>query len=99
MGDGGLISLTCRDCGRLITRHGRTGVLIHRSGGAVASCDLDGDHQPRPDWQSVGTVRCGVCGSPATAGEDGELHHDPTELDTSHAPDPWARSGAAGRTG
>lgn len=83
-------SLVCRDCGRPLTRHGRTGQFIHRSGGAVAACDLDSDHPPRPDWTAVGEVTCGACGEPATAGDGGRLVHADRARDADHPADPWA---------
>lgn len=81
--------LTCRDCGRPITRHGRTGRLIHRSGGPVAACDLDGDHVPRPDWRAVGPVSCAICHAAAHADGSGELTHVDHATDADHRPDPW----------
>lgn len=91
MGDP-LDELTCRDCGRRIGRHGRTGLLIHRSGGAIAACDLDSDHPPRVDWSAVDAVRCGVCGEPAQAVAGGRLGHVDAGRDDDHAADPWGRA-------
>jgi len=40
--------LTCVECGRPIKHHPAGGRWIHSTGGAVAACDLDSDHEPRP---------------------------------------------------
>lgn len=83
------MTLTCLDCGRTLKRHGRTGRLIHAAGGAVAACDLDADHPPRPDWHALGEIMCGRCGTPAQAELRGSLRHlDPGHDD--HEPTPWA---------
>lgn len=84
------VDLTCASCGRRIARRGSSGLYAHRSGGAVAACDLDSDHAAAPDWRPLGEVTCGVCGRPARAGSGNVLTHADAELDADHAPDPWA---------
>lgn len=88
---GPLPPLDCRACGRPITRHGRTGRWIHRAGGAVAACDLDGDHIPRPDWTPFGVIRCRTCDAIVTPDADDELRHADPSIDRDHTPDPDVR--------
>ncbi len=81
-----LARLRCAQCGERLARGRSAGTFAHRAR-VVASCDLDADHVPVPDWAALGEPPCRRCGAPTAAGPEGFAHVDPTR-DTEHAPEP-----------
>jgi hypothetical protein len=85
--DGRMPELRCAHCGKPLTYRQTRGAFMHEHG-AVASCDLDSDHQPEPDWSTVGRVPCRVCAADVEASRDGVFRHVDTSREGEHAPDP-----------
>jgi hypothetical protein len=81
-----LARLTCADCGERLVRGRTPGSLIHKAR-LVASCDLDSDHAPVPDWAALGTPPCRRCGQPTAAGPEG-FGHVETARDEDHPAEP-----------
>jgi hypothetical protein len=81
-----LARLRCADCGERLVRGRTAGSLIHKAR-LVASCDLDSDHPPRPDWAALGTPACRRCGEPTAAGPEGFRHVAPAR-DDDHPAEP-----------
>lgn len=81
-----LARLRCAECGERLVRGRTAGSLIHKAR-LVASCDLDSDHVPVPDWAALGVPPCRRYGGPTAAGPEGFAHVE-TARDEDHPAEP-----------
>lgn len=71
-----MTSPTCADCGRPIKRHPGSRRWIHSPGGAVAACDLDSDHVPRPRSEHAADAESASTGGDQRGRPHGTMHRD-----------------------